>query len=49
MKKYAFSAAMWLLFEAIAVILWLTLDNLFIYSIFLTSALALRLARRFLG
>lgn len=29
MKKYAFPAALWLLFEAVAVTLWLTLDNIF--------------------
>ena len=29
MKKNLFPLGMWLLFEAIAVILWLTLDNLF--------------------
>ena len=29
MKKYAFPFAIWLLFEAIAVTLWLTLDNIF--------------------
>ena len=29
MKKYAFPLIMWLLFEAIAITLWLALDNLF--------------------
>lgn len=29
MKKYKFAFAMWLLFEAIAIILWKTLDNVF--------------------
>ena len=29
MKKYLPSIAMWLVFESVAVILWLALDNLF--------------------
>ncbi|MDD6815400.1 MAG: 4Fe-4S ferredoxin, partial [Firmicutes bacterium] len=29
MKKYQFPIILWLVFETIAVILWLTLDNLF--------------------
>lgn len=46
MKKYVFPFAMWLLFETIAVVLWLALDNLFyLYNFsYIGTCLALGIA-----